>query len=71
MVVVVVVVVPLLLAALFAINRAHKWLILLICRLAHLLVCVCVCQSVYWSVWKVYYGKMAEWMLFGMVSGVG
>jgi len=44
---------------------------LLTCRLAHL--SVCVCASVCLSVWKVYCGKMAEWiqMPFGMVSGVG
>jgi len=34
---------------------------------------VCVCVLVGRSVWKVYCGKMAEWirMPFGMVSGFG
>jgi len=41
------------------------------CRLAHLLVCVCVLVGR--SVRKVYSGKTAEWiwMPFGVVSGVG
>ena len=35
-------------------------------------VCLSVYQSVCLSVWKVYFGKTADWirMQFGMVSGV-
>ena len=34
-------------------------------------VCRSVCLSVCLSVRKVYYGKMAKWMPFGVVRGVG